>query len=179
MNQKRAPKKYAFLVVLLWVIIILAFCSNKKSDDNAPTEKSIEDTSKVEEFEDMADTVPDETQEEDTLKLKHGELISAFEDAEKGTIIIKAKIKGIGSNKLTIKQNYLNMEDFIKNKDGNTYNEIQYWAVSDMSSGEESKVISFTMDKDLIDSVYNEKVFASDMENYVSDLYIHESLLSN
>ena len=64
----------------------------------------------------------------------------------------------------------------ILNQGCDKYDEIQYWAVADMSDGTESKVVSFTVSKAVIDAVKNQTVVANIMGNYVSDLYIHSSL---
>ena len=80
------------------------------------------------------------------------------------------------NNELTIQQNAHSMEDFILNQGGDKYDEIQYWAVADMTNGSESKVISFTLDKDLITKVKNRQVFAIDLLDYAADVWILPSL---
>ena len=47
-----------------------------------------------------------------------------------------------------------------------------------MEDGSESKVISFTVDSDLIHKIKNDTVVAIQMGDYVSDLYILPSLLN-
>ena len=80
------------------------------------------------------------------------------------------------TNNLTVEQNYFNVGDLIKNHGFNTCEELQYWAVADMTSGEEVKVISFDLDKDTINNLYNEKIFENQLEDYVDNLFIHISL---
>ena len=80
------------------------------------------------------------------------------------------------TNKMTIDQNYFNVEDIILNKGGSSYNEIQYWAVADMTSGDESKVISFKLDKSLIDKIKNKEVAANRLGEYAIDLWVLPSL---
>lgn len=111
-------------------------------------------------------------------KLAFGELESFVinPDDTKKSCIIKAKIEPSYSNKATIHQNFYNVEDFIKNQNGNKYNEIQYWAVADMQSGEESKVISFTLDKNTINDLYNNKIVANMLDDYLTDYWIADSL---
>ena len=79
---------------------------------------------------------------------------------------------------MTIDQNYHNVEDLIKNQGCDKFDEIQYWAVADMTDGSESKVISFTVDSDLIQKIKTSAVVAIQMGDYVSDLYILPSLLN-
>ena len=47
-----------------------------------------------------------------------------------------------------------------------------------MTDGSESKVISFTVDSDLIQKIKTSAVVAIQMGDYVSDLYILPSLLN-
>ena len=108
------------------------------------------------------------------LKLQHGELLSViFND---GIVVVKSKIEPNLTNNLTIKQNYYNVADLIKNHGFNTCKELQYWAVADMTSGEEEKVVSFDLDKKTIKNLYNEKISDYELGDYVNNLYIHESL---
>ena len=120
-------------------------------------------------------------------KLLHGELLdfkescNEYDDNDtskclKTVAVIKAKIEPSYSNKSTINQNYFNIENFIKKYNGDEYDEIQYWAVANMKNGDESKVISFTVKKDLIKKIKNNTVAANQLENYVDDLWIIPSL---
>lgn len=118
-------------------------------------------------------------------KLSHGTLLDfkvvclEFDNGEEcinNVAVLKAKITPSITNKYTIDQNYYNIEDFIKNNNTEKYSEIQYWAIADMSNGNEEKVISFTVNKDLIEKIKNNKVATNKLGNYVNDLYIHQSL---
>ncbi|WP_024858416.1 hypothetical protein [Ruminococcus albus] len=110
--------------------------------------------------------------------LQFGTLLETNEYTEDGEkiIVIKAKITGSLTNNMTIDQNYFNIEYLIKNHNFNKYDTIVYWAVADMTDGSESKVISFTVDKPLIDKVASGKFPANQMGKYVSDLWILPSL---
>lgn len=107
-------------------------------------------------------------------KIKHGEFLSSTVNGN--TIVIKAKITPNLTNSLTIKQNYLNVDDLIRNQGLDEFNEIQYWAVADMTDGSESKVISFTVPKNIISAIANANISASDLGDYVDDLWILPSL---
>lgn len=111
--------------------------------------------------------------------LLHGELISTITNTvnDKNVIVIKAKISPSYSNKATIDQNYFNIEDFVKNQNGSQFDEIQYWAVAAMTDGSEGKVISFTVNKDMINSILTDKYFVPiSYGDYVEDLWILPSL---
>lgn len=119
-------------------------------------------------------------EDESGYSLKFGELLSTIENNidGKNVIVVKAKITSSSTNKMTIDQNYHNVEDLIKNQGCDKFDEIQYWAVADMADGSEGKVISFTVDSDLIQEIKSSAVVATQMGDYVSDLYILPSLLS-
>lgn len=106
--------------------------------------------------------------------LKFGELLDAT--TNDGILIIKAKISPSYSNKATITQNGFNVEDIILNQGGDSFDEIQYWAVADMTDGSESKVISFTLTKDHINSVKNEQLFGNEIVDKATDVWILPSL---
>lgn len=109
----------------------------------------------------------------------HGELLSVIENEINGrsVLVVKTKIKSGISNRATITQNFFNVENIVVNQYGYTYDEIQYWAVADMADGSESKVVSFTIDKTVIDLLYNRKIPANMLDDYASDVYILPSLL--
>lgn len=106
--------------------------------------------------------------------LKFGELLDVT--TNDGILIIKAKISPSYSNKATITQNGFNVEDIILNQGGDLFDEIQYWAVADMTDGSESKVISFTLTKDHINSVKNEQLFGNEIVDKATDVWILPSL---
>lgn len=111
-----------------------------------------------------------------TYTLKYGELLSVNNSAG-STAVIKAKIRPNLTNDLTIKQNYYNVCDLIQNQGFSIYQEIQYWAVADLTNGNEGKVISFTVPKAVIDRVAEGNFPENMLADYVEDLWILPSLL--
>lgn len=111
---------------------------------------------------------------DNTYSIKHGELLST--NINEDILVIKAKIEPNLNNKLTISQNGFNVEDIIKNQNGDQFNEIQYWAVADMEDGSESKVINFTLNKSLIDSIKSGNTPANQIINKAQDVWILPSL---
>lgn len=112
-----------------------------------------------------------------SLTVPHGEVLDVNVTGD--ILVVKAKITPSFSNHSTISQNFFNLEDLIKNQDCSKYNEIQYWAVSDMTDGSESKVISFTAPKSTIDGIKDgsiEAIAYLDEYGYVTDVYILPSL---
>ena len=108
-------------------------------------------------------------------EVKFGKLLDATEN--NNVLIVKVKIEPSYSNKATINQNGFNIEDLILNKNADLYDEIQYWAVADMKDGTESKVISFTIDKNLIKSIKNKNIVGNQIINQAKDVWILPTLL--
>lgn len=92
-------------------------------------------------------------------------------------VVVKAKISPSYNNKATIKQNYLNIEDLIQNQGFDKYNELQYWAVADMTDGSEGKVFSCTVSDSLIKSIKENAISVERYNVMVDDLWILPSLL--
>lgn len=109
------------------------------------------------------------------LSLTFDDLISVTKGPD-NNVVIKAKIKPGVDKESTIRKNYHNVCDLITKNGFDACSEIQYWAVADMTNGEESKVIQFTVDKNTIENIKNEKIFATQLEDYVDGLFIHPSL---
>lgn len=163
-KEKIYKKWWFWLIIILLLILIGNYNSNNTE---------IKSTS------DLENTVTSNSDNTE-VTLLHGELVNFMDDTNVDTnkyyCVIKAKIESSYSNKATIDQNFYNVEDFIKNQNGTKYDEIQYWAVADMSSGEEAKVISFTLDKDIINKIYNTEIPLNQLQDYLSDIWILPSL---
>lgn len=92
------------------------------------------------------------------------------------TVVVKAEITSSLTNALTIEQNYFNACDLIRNQGLDIYDEVQYWAVHEMSDGTKSKVVSFTVPKDVIDLIVTTNFPDASLGSYVKDLWIHPAL---
>lgn len=132
---------------------------------------SEEDVTTIFSYGALGKLVEDEKQE---YTLMFGELLQTTVNGT--TLVIKAKIQPSINNKMTIRQNYHNVCNIITNQGGDEFSEIQYWAVADMTDGSEGKVISFTLDKKLIEMISQKQVYPLSLEKYVKDLYILPSL---
>ena len=130
----------------------------------------------------QADDVRSENQIEsarsENPELKFGELLDVTETSltDNTVCVVKVKISPSYSNKATVDQNYFNIEYLIKNCGFDKYDELQYWAVADMTDGGESKVFSCTVGKTLMSLILNGSVSASEYGAYVGDLWILPSL---
>lgn len=168
------------------ICCLLGFTLISCSSDGSKNKNNVNDTSKVQESKtpEESKTVEEdktikesetvETNEQKGYKLRFGELLDSKENGD--ILIIKAKIKPSYNNKATIDQNGFNVEDLILNQGADKFNEIQYWAVADMADGSENKVISFTLDKSLIDKVKAQTLVGNMIVENSIDTYILPSL---
>ena len=115
-----------------------------------------------------------ESQQEEAVPLQYGELLSLHE--QDGIAVVKAKIAPSFSNSATVSQNYYNIEALVKKHGFDKYDEVQYWAVADMTDGSEQKVISFTVPHDVLAKIAAGKLAINQLGSYVTDLWVHQSL---
>ncbi len=115
-----------------------------------------------------------ESQQEEAISLQYGELLSLHE--QDGIAVVKAKIAPSFSNSATVSQNYYNIEALVKKHGFDKYDEVQYWAVADMTDGSEQKVISFTVPHDVLTQIAAGKLAINQLGSYVTDLWVHQSL---
>lgn len=115
-----------------------------------------------------------ESQQEEAISLQYGELLSLHE--QDGIAVVKAKIAPSFSNSATVSQNYYNIEALVKKHGFDKYDEVQYWAVADMTDGSEQKVISFTVPHDVLTKIAAGKLAINQLGSYVADLWVHQSL---
>ena len=129
-----------------------------------------------------AETAPESEAEpaEPSYSLEFGELVSVVTNEIDGqnVIVVKAKITPSYDNKATVYQNYYHVEDLIQEQGCDAFDELQYWAVADMTDGSEQKVVAFTVSSSLIKMIADGSVPANQLGDYVDDLYILPSLQS-
>lgn len=87
--------------------------------------------------------------------------------------IIKAGVNDSYNNNATINQNYYNIANYIRDNDISKYDEIQYWAIHNET---ETKIISFSLSKEVIDKIKSNNIVDNQLGNYVNDLYVNPSL---
>lgn len=86
-------------------------------------------------------------------------------------VVLKVRVSGN-----TVDENYYNVAKFIKDYGGDSFDEIQYWAVAEARNGDDVKVISFTLPELLIRKVASNEVLPNQLGEYVTDLFISNSL---
>lgn len=182
-KPKKKGKKKWIVIAVAAVIVIAAIAGGGKDDgQQAEAPVSSEDTAQTSGTvsEAPAESEPEAPAEDEVAAytLEHGELVSAIENEIDGrrVLVIKAKISSSYNNKATVDQNYYNVEDLVKNQGCADFDEIQYWAVADMSDGSEQKVVAFTVGAELIQKIADGSVVANKLGEQVADLFVHPSL---
>ncbi|MDL2257551.1 hypothetical protein LJC42_00130 [Eubacteriales bacterium OttesenSCG-928-K08] len=160
----KTTKFIVIVTAILAVIIVTGIMAGRQKTNPVAQNTPLEPTPEL--------TLEDDPQTGDEWG-GYGELLEMVDHGD-GMIILKYSISSSYNNKATIQQNYHTVENFIQKGNGGDYTEIQYWAVSDEYGGD--KVISFTLDADLIQKVSTKELAALNFSDYVLDLWIHESL---
>ena len=109
--------------------------------------------------------------------IRHGTLLdwTVNDLVSPKVIVIKTKITSNLTNKMTVEQNYYNVQGVAKSGEYNDY-DIRYWAVADMENGSESKVISFDVPSDVMKQLANDRIMPGDLEKHLENLWILPSL---
>lgn len=123
-----------------------------------------------------ADRLPKSDLPQQSL-IPHGTLLSwtVNDMVSPKVIVIKTKIKPNLTNKMTVEQNYYNVQHVAKAGEYNDY-DIQYWAIADMTNGSESKVISFDVPSDVMKQLADDRILPVDLEKYVNNFWVLPSL---
>lgn len=179
-HKKPVTKKWWFWVVialLAWGIIGAALGYGDTAQDAkepAQPQSAVQDRAEVEAQESIEDQTA--TTDDGEPEIPNGELLSINVNDD-NVAVVKAKIASSWNNKMTIDQNYYNVVTLIREYRFDQYDEIQYWAVADMSDGSEQKVVSFKVPKSTIDMVASADQFADNtLGDYIDDLWVHQSL---
>ena len=194
--KKKEKKKALIGLAACFVLFCVGVSTNQKSTDSAehsaaPTAAEQEKQEKQEKKKEQKKKEQAKQKEEqpeavngkeeaDTVQytIPHGEVLDANPNGgtDRKTLVIKAKIESNLTKKMTIDQNFYNVTDIILKQGGDQFNEIQYWAVADMTDGSESKVIQFTVTADTIQAVAEERILPNQLKDHVEDLWILPSL---
>lgn len=160
------------------LFLLASLGSDSSEATESTTVETTEESTTVETTEETTQETTEKITKETEISMEFGEIESVIYNNidGKSVAVVKAKITPSYSNEATINQNYFNVEDLIVNQGFDKYDEIQYWAVADMTNGSESKVISFTVDAEVIDLLKNKKIPANMLGDYLDDLWVLPSL---
>lgn len=110
----------------------------------------------------------------DKYRLRFGKLldIKNWEFKGKKRLIIKAEIKINFNNIFTVIQNGYNIENLILEQDLDKFDEIQYWAIANDGNIKEEKVISFTINKEIISKIKNREIEGDKIIENSQDIWV-------
>lgn len=100
-------------------------------------------------------------------------------DVDGNTLKLKVKIESLeikGDHKMTIRQNYYNVDEIIWEQGGEVFDRIDYQAVMKMPNGKKEKAVSFSLSKKVISNLYLGNILADDLGEYADNLYINPKL---
>lgn len=123
-----------------------------------------------------ADRLPKSDLPQQSL-IPHGTLLdwTVNDLVDPKVIVIKTKIASNLTNKMTVEQNFYNVQGVAKSGEYNDY-DIRYWAVADLTNGSESKVISFDVPSDVMKQLADDRILPGDLEKYVNNFWVLPSL---
>lgn len=184
-KSQKLQKKVKIALTVVWSIIVLAAMfggggSSKQTADNTDTAEPVvtEATEPVTEpVTEIVTTKPTPKPTKKPSELLYGDLLELKETEleDKTVIVLKAKITPSATNKMTIDKNYMNAFEWLQKHD-NKCDEFQYWAVADMQDGSESKVMSFTLNADVINAIREKTIVDIQLSHYAEDIWILPSL---
>lgn len=189
-KSQKLSKKVKIALTAAWTVFLLilsSFSGDSESNTESDTEPvtsivttiTEEVTEPVTEATEAPTTKPTAEPTEKLSELLHGDLLDLTETEldDRTIIVLKAKITPSMTNKMTIEQNYMNAYEWLQ-KHSNKCDEFQYWAVADMQDGSEGKVMSFTLNSDVINAIREKTIVDIEMSHYAEDIWILPSLLN-
>ena len=108
------------------------------------------------------------------IQLHYGDLLSTTVNGT--TIVLKAKITSSLTKKMTVASCFYDVYDAVEKYGLDQYDELQYWAVADMTDGSEQKVISFTVSHDTLEKIVNGSIVEGQLQSYSTDVWLSPAL---
>ena len=169
-------RRWWFWVLLIFVVgVVVLGSSQKLKTEPAPTTDVLAPVESFAPAESSGGLSGIQNKIPGDLSSNYGELLSITPIGDTG-LVVKYKISSSWNNDLTVKQNYYNACEIIRALGDFPLSELQYWAVADMTSGREEKVISFTVPERVCAIVAGSDFPDNTLGEYVTDLWIHPSL---
>ena len=188
-KSQKMNKKVKIILTAVWTFFVLVAAAPRSSDNSNTIETeepsvtvAVTTEAVTEPVTEAAEEPTEEPTAEPTEKpseLLYGDLLELKETEldDKTVIVLKAKITPSATNKMTIDKNYMNAFEWLQKHD-NKCDEFQYWAVADMQDGSESKVMSFTLNADVINAIRKKTIVDIQLSHYAEDIWILPSLIS-
>ena len=171
-------KVFAFILIIIFVIALVFVCRSKRMRKGFKVLGVIVCGILILMFGSvlLSPAKKDNTPNPDP-NLRYGDVMSITED--NGSVTIKAKMNVWSDDKayLVIDNSFANVERLIEEDGFNNFNEINYEAYVVMESPTkvwDEHVLSFTLEKDTIDGIYNGNINEPYIRNFAKDLWVSE-----
>ncbi len=113
----------------------------------------------------------------DNLELRYGVFYDVYdgnESDENNILILQVLLSEAQEKEVVLEQNFLNVEDLIKNQNCSAYDQIEYIAKVKNKENKMENVISFLMDKNCINQISTAAITVEEYEQNVKDLWVAE-----
>lgn len=154
---------------------------NSEIDSSWQKEKNSDIEDKEETNVDGSTLALDDTTRElatkDNLKLKYGVFYDVYdgnknENNKNNILILQVLLSEAQDREIVLEQNFLNIEDLIKNQNCSVYDQIEYVAKIKNKDNKKEDVISFLVDKNCINLISTAAITVEEYEQNVKELWI-------
>lgn len=182
-------KLLSVLCICICIMGMTACSGNGKSTTDSSWQEEKEDTNgkdldKEEKEESNTNgstlALDDTTRElatKDNLKLKYGVFYDVYdgnknEDDKNNILILQVLLSEAQDREIVLEQNFLNVEDLIKNQNCSVYDQIEYVAKIKNKDNKKEDVISFLLDKNCINLISTAAITVEEYEQNVKELWV-------
>lgn len=179
-------KKLLSVLCIFICIMAMTACSGngKSTTDSSWQEEKEGDLDKEKKEESNANgstlALDDTTREiatKDNLKLKYGVFYDVYdgnknEDDKNNILILQVLLSEAQDREIVLEQNFLNVEDLIKNQNCSVYDQIEYVAKIKNKDNKKEDVISFLLDKNCINLISTAAITVEEYEQNVKELWV-------
>ena len=154
---------------------------NSATDSSWQEEKDLDTEDKGETNADGSTLALDDTTRElatkDNLKLKYGVFYDVYdgnknEDNKTNILILQVLLSEAQDREIVLEQNFLNIDDLIKNQNCSVYDQIEYVAKIKNKDNKKEDVMSFLLDKNCINLISTAAITVEEYEQNVKELWI-------
>lgn len=180
-------RKFLLIVCSCICIMGVTACSGGNKEET----KTVQDTSDevsdlaVDEEEDAEGStlaLSDTTREiatKDNLELKYGEIYDVYdgnanEEDKSNILILQVLLPEALEREIVLEQNFLNVEDLVKNQNCSVYDQIEYVAKVRNGENKIENVMSFVLDKNCMNQISTAAITVEEYEQNVKDLWVAE-----
>lgn len=181
-------RKFLLIVCSCICIMGVTACSGGNKEEIATVQDTSDEASSstVDNEEEKADgstlALSDTTREiatKDNLVLKYGEIYDVYDgngnqEDKSNILILQVFLSEAQDREIVLEQNFLNVEDLVKNQSCSAYDQIEYVAKVRNGENKIENVISFVLDKNCINQISTAAITVEEYEQNVKDLWVAE-----